>query len=102
MERLLAACNRGKLDMCILAVTELVLENVTMEELDKDMLLNKFRTINIFKIYPSEICTLAPKMMPYMWWVKGMIHDDPQSDHMLVITLIAKGIQLHENDRGNI
>lgn len=90
MEHLLAACNRGKLDMCIPAVTELVLENVTMEELDKDMLLNKFMTINVFKVYPSEIRTLAPKMMPRMWWVKGVIHEDPQSDRMSVITLIAE------------
>ena len=76
--------------MCIPTVTELVLENVTMEELNKDMLLNKFMTINVFKVYPSEIRTLAPKMMPRMWWVEGMIHEDPRSDRMSVITLIAE------------
>ena len=90
MERLLVACNCGKLDVRIPAVVDFMLEHVTVEELDKDAIFARITRINVLKVYPWEVHTLLPKIMPRMWWVKDQVHQNLQSDSMSVTKLIAE------------
>ena len=90
MERLLVACNRGKLDVWIPAVAEFVLENLTVEEVDKETIFDRITKFDVLKVYPWEVCTVLPKIMPRMWWVKDQIYQGPWSDSMSVTTLITE------------
>ena len=90
LERLLVACNCSKLDVRIPTAVEFVLENVMVEELDKDAIFDRIMKINVLKVYPWEVHTLLPKVMPRMWWVKDQVNQDPWSDSMSVTKLIAE------------
>ena len=90
MERLLVACNHGKLDVRIPAVADFMLEHVTVEKLDKNAIFARITRINVLKVYPWEVRTLLPKIMPHMWWVKDQVHQNLRSDSMSVTKLIAE------------
>ena len=78
LECLLVACNRGKLDVWIPTVAEFVLENLTVEEVDKDTIFDRITKFDVLKVYPWEVCTVLSKIMPCMWWVKDQIYQGPR------------------------
>ena len=71
-------------------VVEFMLEHVMVKELNKDAIFARITRINVLKMYPWEVCTLLPKIMPRMWWVKDQVHQDLRSDSMSVTKLITE------------